>query len=100
MLGVDAIELKKAAVFYREHRARLSSFLNAYELRRLKRSTRPIRTLAEILAAKEALFKADARSGTGGFETVGLTPALRRRVSITANRRVVVASVKSCAGKS
>ena len=106
-IGVDLIELKKVKVFYHEHRSRLGTFLNAYELRRLKRSPHPVRTLAEIFAAKEALYKADARLPIGqgrflgrGFENVHLTPALSRRISVIRKGRFVVAAVKNCAGKS
>lgn len=99
-VGVDLVELKKAGIFYREHRSHLEAFLNAYELRRLKRSSNAIRSLAEILAAKEALYKADGCSSGTGFENVGLTSALSRRVVIIRKGRFVVASVKQCVGKS
>lgn len=99
-VGVDLIEFKKIKIFYHEHRSRLGAFLNPYEMRRLKRSSNPSRSLAEILAAKEALYKADDLFSGIGFENIGLTPALSRRVAVIRKGRFIVASVKNCAGKS
>ena len=99
-VGVDLIELKKVRSFYQKHRTRLGAFLDAYELRRMKRSANPVQILAEMFAAKEALYKADERFMGKGFESVHLTPTLNRRVSLIRKDRFVVAAVKNCAGKS
>ena len=99
-VGVDLIELKKVRSFYQKHRTRLGAFLSAYELRRVKQSANPVQILAEIFAVKEALYKADERLRGKGFESVRLTPALNRRVSLIRKDRFVVAAVKNCAGKS
>ena len=100
-IGVDLIEMKKIKTFYRLHRRRLNSFLKPYEMSLVRRSSNPERTLAEILAAKEALYKAGRRSQRRrGFETIRLTPALlKEKILFIKNKRFVIALVKPCAGK-
>ncbi len=102
-LGVDLVEMKKTKTFYRLHRSRLNSFLSRYEMGLVRKSKKPVRALAEILAAKEALYKALKTDGrrSGGFETLHLTPAiLKEKVVFIKNNRFAVALVVPCAGKS
>ena len=53
-LGVDLIELRRAKAFYLAHRGRLPVFI--------RKSKRPVETLAFYLAKKEAAFKASGKS--------------------------------------
>ena len=101
LIGVDLIEMKKIKAFYRLHRDRLSSFLKPYEMNLVRRSLSPERTLAEILAATESLYKAGSRGKRrSGFENIRLTPALlKEKILFIKNKRFVVALVKPCAGK-
>ncbi len=102
-LGVDLVEIKKTKAFYRLHRSRLNSFLSRYEMGLVQKSKKPVRALAEILAAKEALYKAQVTGGrrSGGFETLRLTRAiLKEKIVFIKNKRFAVALVVPCAGKS
>ncbi|HTL70492.1 MAG TPA: 4'-phosphopantetheinyl transferase superfamily protein [Candidatus Eisenbacteria bacterium] len=75
-LGVDLVEYEKASDLYRNHRHRLGTFLNRSESRYLSaKGLPPEKRLAEVLAAKEALFKAAGGSwmGVSGFAKIALT---------------------------
>ena len=76
LLGVDILELKKAAVFYTRHRDRLGTLLNPNELDYVKTSAKPQEAFALLLSAKEAVFKALGESfmGISGFLDIQLFP--------------------------
>ncbi len=74
-VGVDLVEIPRARAFYRSHSDRLESFLSRAESTRLRASERPERDLAELLASKEAVFKALSLPwmGTQGFRDIRIT---------------------------
>lgn len=74
-LGVDILEREKARSFYRLHKDRLSQILLPSELAYLKKVKNKTDKLAEILAAKEAVFKALGGSwmGLSGFKKIRLS---------------------------
>lgn len=57
-VGIDAVELERAARFVRSHAARLRSFFLPREYRFFSRSRRRSRDFALLFAAKEACSKA------------------------------------------
>ena len=61
-IGIDLVEIKRAKLFYKEHKDVLGSFLRKEEARAVRESARPYETLAGILAAQEAVFKARGHS--------------------------------------
>ena len=71
-LGIDAVELKKARRFYRDHASRLKNFFSANEISFISKKKSKPEALALILAAKEAVFKAigDAWMGPAGFQNI------------------------------
>lgn len=75
--GIDLIELTKARAFYRRHKRRLGGLLSAGEIAYVRTGTRPHVRLAELLAAKEAVFKAHggAWMGMTGFSRARIRPA-------------------------
>ena len=75
-LGVDMLEWKKAKAFYEEHREKLDSFLAPSEAAFVNRSLKPYESLALILSAKEAVFKALGISwmGLSGFRHIQILP--------------------------
>lgn len=79
-LGVDMLEWKKARTFYKVHREKLTSFLCLEELTYVKSSIKPHESLAMILSAKEAVFKAlDVPwMGISGFECIQILPSKKR----------------------
>ena len=103
-LGVDILERKKAHSFYRLHKDRLSQVLLPSELAQLKKVKNKPEALAEILAAKEAVFKALGGSwmGLSGFKkirlsvdkTSGVLRSGRLRIHLHKSKDYVVA----CAG--
>lgn len=82
-LGVDLVEFKKAERFYQTHRNRLSTFLNPGEISYIQRHPDPHEPLAELLAAKEAVFKALQLPwmGRSGFKNIYIVPGKGRRLS-------------------
>lgn len=76
LLGVDLIEFKKAERFYKTHRYGLSKFLSRGEISRVRQDREPHKSLAEILAAKEAVFKALRLPwmGRSGFRDIRIVP--------------------------
>lgn len=82
-LGVDLIEFKKAERFYRSHRRRLSGFLNPKEISYIRRHPNPHESLAELLAAKEAVFKALRLPwmGRSEFKDIHIIPEKDERLS-------------------
>lgn len=75
LLGVDILEREKARSFYRAHKDRLAQILNTSELEHLKNVKNKPDALAEMLAAKEAVFKAIGGSwmGLSGFKKISLS---------------------------
>ena len=75
-LGVDMLEWKKAKAFYKAHRGDLESFLAPTEAAFVHTSRRPYESLAMILSAKEAVFKALGISwmGLSGFRHIQILP--------------------------
>ena len=57
-LGVDLIEFKRVKSFYKEHRASLGLFFDRWEVAYVQNSRKPYVALAELLGAKEAVYKA------------------------------------------
>jgi len=76
LIGIDAIELKKAASFYKIHQDRLDSFFVKKEADFIRQSPKPHESLAMILAAKEAVFKAFSLPWMGltGFKNIEIIP--------------------------
>ncbi len=74
-LGVDILEREKARSFYRLHKERLSQILLPSELAHLNKVKNKTDKLAEMLAAKEAVFKALGGSwmGMSGFKKIRLS---------------------------
>ena len=64
-LGVDLIETRKARSLYRNCRRDLESLVSREEAVSIRKSSKPHEKLAEILAAKEALFKARRAADAG-----------------------------------
>ncbi|MBI2095219.1 MAG: 4'-phosphopantetheinyl transferase superfamily protein [Candidatus Omnitrophica bacterium] len=79
LLGIDLVEIKKARVFYRNHKKRLRSFFSPEEAEYIRRGEDPPVNLARVLAAKEAVFKAVRRPAMG--------PALFDRIRVVPQRR-------------
>lgn len=107
-LGVDLVEFEKARAFYGEHRGRLAAILSPRERAYVTRGSRPERALAELLAAKEAAFKALGLPwmGLAGFRRISLRSRTPRRamfragsrdvrVTFLSRRRFVVACAKA-----
>ena len=123
-LGVDMLEWKKAKAFYRAHHENLSRFLNPTETVFVQTSRKPHESLAMLLSAKEAVFKALGVSwmGLSGFRSIQILPgknnfsfrlkgALKKKLSaknpavlsFTNNRHHIIATCHprektSCAG--
>jgi phosphopantetheine--protein transferase-like protein len=116
-LGVDMLEWKKAEAFYKTHREDLDTFLSSTEAAFVQTSRKPYESLALILSAKEAVFKALGLSwmGLSGFRSIQIVPGktgfsfrlkrglqakLPRKIplelSFTKTRRHVVASCHPC----
>ena len=76
-LGVDMLEWKKAKAFYETHRDSLGRFLCPTEASFVLTSRKPYESLAMILSAKEAVFKALGISwmGLSGFQKIRILPA-------------------------
>ena len=68
-LGVDLIEHKKAQDFYQRHKDHLDKFFTVEEIFYIGRRSGAARRLAEVLAMKEAAFKASDKiwMGPRGF---------------------------------
>ena len=114
--GIDLIEISKARSFYRRHVRRLGSFLSQNEIAYVHgQAGRPYERLAELLAAKEAVFKTHggAWMGLSGFSGIeirstgknlsyryGRGYASRRgQIIVVRNKRFVVAMADSvCVG--
>ena len=79
-VGVDMLEWKKARAFYKAHREKLATFLCPAETGYVQSSHRPYESLAMILSAKEAVFKAIGVSwmGISGFERIQILPGKNR----------------------
>ena len=97
-LGIDLVEIKKADSFYKKNKSNLASFLRKDERDALRESSRPHETLAEILAAKEAVFKSgDGRwMGPRGFKKIPVLSLIKGpwkslRVSVIKKNKYVVA---------
>lgn len=75
-LGVDLVEIQKAKDFYRAHRDRLKDWLAPEEISYIRESRKPYESLAVLLAAKEAVFKALSRPWMGpfGFGDIQIVP--------------------------
>ena len=116
-LGIDLVELKKARRFYLSSRRDLENYFTPGEVRFMRKHHRPHEALAEILAGKEALFKALPASGRMGFEglrTIRIVPKKthwdfrvprssaaflkKTRLSIHRHKHYVVALVQPCVG--
>ncbi len=69
------MEREKVRSFYRLHKDRLSQILLPAELAHIKKVKNKTDTLAEMLAAKEAVFKALGGSwmGLSGFKKINLS---------------------------
>ncbi len=102
-LGVDILERQKVRSFYRLHKNQLQQILVPSELAHLKKVKNKPDALAEILAAKEAVFKAAGGSwmGLSGFKKIRLSfrsngafRCGRLRICLHKNKDYVVA----CAG--
>ncbi len=102
-LGVDILEREKARSFYHAHKDRLTQILSTSELKHLKNVKNKPYALAEMLAAKEAVFKAIGGSWMGvcGFKKIPLSfrpdGSIRSgefRITLKKNKDYVVA----CAG--
>lgn len=74
-LGVDLIEASQAKSFYRRHARRLGELLAPHELAYVRAGRPAYERLAEVLAAKEAAFKASSGSWMGreGFRALHLS---------------------------
>ena len=83
LIGTDLIEFKKAAFFYHAHRDRLDIFLIKKEADFIRQSPKPHESLAMILAAKEAVFKAFCFPWMGltGFKNIEIIPQPDREFS-------------------
>lgn len=109
-LGVDILEWKKAAAFYRLHQERLSSWLTDDEKNFIENKKNPSEAFAMIFAAKEAVSKAMGvrASGPEALRKIRLEPRNARQfrvagrksleVTVSRHRRHVVACCHS-AGK-
>ena len=75
-LGVDLLEWKKAKAFYQMHRDNLGKFLSPTEAVFVQKSRKPHESLAMLLSAKEAVFKALGLSwmGISGFRNIQNLP--------------------------
>ncbi|MBI1884401.1 MAG: 4'-phosphopantetheinyl transferase superfamily protein [Chlamydiae bacterium] len=58
MIGIDIIDMSRAKSIYETYESRLSRYLSPGELHYIRRSRSRPRALGEILALKEAVFKA------------------------------------------
>ena len=80
-LGVDLIELKKAKDFYKRHKKRLDSFFTKNEIFYIGNDSGATRRVAELLAAKEAVFKASGKTWMGpqgfGKSCLNLPPGMK-----------------------
>ena len=78
-MGIDLVEIKKARLFYRNHKKSLASFFSPEEAKYIRRGENPPVNLARVLAAKEAVFKAVRLPAMG--------PALFERIRVVPTRR-------------
>ncbi|MGH7198278.1 MAG: 4'-phosphopantetheinyl transferase superfamily protein [Candidatus Omnitrophota bacterium] len=65
LLGVDLVEIRKAKSLYQNCKRDLGSLVSREEAASIRRSRKPHERLAAILAAKEAVFKAQLRPDAG-----------------------------------
>lgn len=91
-LGIDLIELKKAKDFYKRHKSCLKSFFTKEEISYIGNNPAAYRRLAEILAAKEAAFKASGKTWMGprGFGKK-LPEKIDLKIVFIKNKKYVVA---------
>ncbi len=82
-LGIDLIEIKKAKIFYQIHKDHLNSFFSDKEVHYIQKSNKRAEALGVLLAAKEAVFKALPRNGSGmiAFRNVEILPGHHDRFS-------------------
>jgi phosphopantetheine--protein transferase-like protein len=82
-VGVDIVEIKKAAAFYRRHKKRLKQLFTETEMIFILKNPAP--NLAIVLAAKEAVYKAlPAEAGTmgpSGFKNIRISPERGKKLS-------------------
>ena len=91
-LGIDLVELKRARLFYHRHRHQLESFFTKKEISYIGHRTDAYKKLAELLAAKEAVFKASGKAWMG---PQGFRKKLRKqsglKINLKINKKYVVA---------
>lgn len=83
-IGIDVVEISRARAIYRTHRDRLRRILTAREFSYLSSSRDKSKTFAEILAVKEAVFKALEVPwfGLEGWKKIGLRVRQAHQFSI------------------
>lgn len=82
-LGVDLVEIQKAKSFYKTHKHRLDSFFSPKEINFISGDDQsPIESLAMLLAAKEAVFKANNRGWMGpwGFKSIRMASKTKKNL--------------------
>ena len=83
-LGVDVVEYQKAKLFYVRHKNRLEDFFHHSEISFIRKNRRPYKSLALLLAAKEAVFKSSGKPwmGTEGFRKIEILAKKRNRLEV------------------
>lgn len=82
-MGIDVVEIRKARHFYNTHQNRLKTFFDPSEVRLIQKSQKPYESVAMLLAAKEAVFKASSEPwmGVSGFRNIQIVSKAQDRLS-------------------
>ena len=101
-LGVDLVEYKKAKAFYADHGNRIKKYFTSSEVSLIQKSDTPHKALAQLLAAKEAVFKSSSLfwMGPEGFRKIRVIsqknkkPSFRPHLSFLKTKDYVIAEYR------